>query len=99
MSNISIQGFSSVAMKKNSASTSSIVKKWKVSSNNVSAKEAEDRIFDNWITKKALALHIGMSIGFVNKYMKEGLPFRRRGRSVRFRVNEVEVWLQRRFAQ
>ncbi|WP_414699044.1 helix-turn-helix domain-containing protein [Oligoflexus sp.] len=86
-------------MKKNSTSPSSIVKKLKVISKNVSAYEAEDRIFDNWITKKDLAAHIGMSVSFVNKYMKDGLPFRRRGRSVRFRVLDVEEWLQRRFAQ
>ncbi len=86
-----------MVIKNNSTSTSSIVKKGKVFSDNVSA--SGDRIFDNWITKKDLAGHLGMSVSFVNKYMKEGLPFRRRGRSVRFRVIEVEEWLQRRFIQ
>lgn len=84
-----------MVVKKKSTSLSSIVNK----NLSVAACNAEDQFFDNWITKKLLASHLGMSISFVNKYMKEGLPFRRRGRSVRFRVNEVEVWLQRRFAQ
>ncbi len=82
---------------KNSLATSSLVKRRNVLSSSVSVKDAEDRIFDNWIMKKDLAAHIGMSVSFVNKYMKEGLPFRRRGRSVRFRVLDVEDWLQRRF--
>ncbi|WP_414699079.1 helix-turn-helix domain-containing protein [Oligoflexus sp.] len=88
-----------MSLKKKSTPISSIGKKSNVLSVYVSAKDARDRIFDNWITKKDLAESIGMSVSFVNKYMKEGLPYRRRGRSVRFRVLDVEEWLQRRFTQ
>jgi predicted DNA-binding transcriptional regulator AlpA len=88
-----------MSLKKKSTLNSSNSKKWEVLSGDVSAKNAGDRLFDNWITKKDLAARIGMSVSFVNKYMKEGLPYKRRGRSVRFRVLEVEEWLQRRFTQ
>jgi predicted DNA-binding transcriptional regulator AlpA len=84
-----------MVVKKNLKRMSSHKAKLNVSSGNF----AKDELFENWITKKLLASHIGMSISFVNKYMKEGLPYRRRGRSVRFRVFEVEDWLQRRFTQ
>ncbi len=86
-------------VKKKSTLVETIVKKNKSGSENSSAVSRAEQIFDNWITKKLLASHLGMSISFVNKYMKEGLPFRRRGRAVRFRVIEVEEWLQRRFNQ
>jgi predicted DNA-binding transcriptional regulator AlpA len=86
-------------VKKKSTSGKTIVKKKNSGSESSSAVSRVEQIFDNWITKKLLALHLGMSISFVNKYMKEGLPFRRRGRAVRFRVIEVEEWLQRRFIQ
>lgn len=85
-------------VKKNLERATSHGERLKVSSLNLGAGAARGEIFDNWITKKLLASHIGMSVSFVNKYMKEGLPFCRRGRSVRFRVRDVEEWLQRRFA-
>jgi predicted DNA-binding transcriptional regulator AlpA len=88
-----------MALKKKPTLIASNDQKRKVSFGNSAASVAEDKFFDNWITKKLLAIQIGMSISFVNKYMKEGLPFRRRGRAVRFRVIEVEEWLQRRFIQ
>jgi predicted DNA-binding transcriptional regulator AlpA len=86
-----------MVVKKKSTSLSALVNK-NVCVKSIVRSDAGDQFFDNWITKKLLASHLGMSISFVNKYMKEGLPFRRRGRSVRFRVSDVEEWLQRRFA-
>jgi predicted DNA-binding transcriptional regulator AlpA len=86
-------------VKKKSTLMVSIVKKKGLGSEDSAAVSHAEKIFDNWITKKLLASHLGMSLSFVNKYMKEGLPYRRRGRAVRFRVIEVEEWLQRRFIQ
>ncbi len=91
------RGLLNMTLKKKPSLIASNDEKRKVFSGNSAATVAEDKIFDNWITKKLLATQIGMSISFVNKYMKEGLPFRRRGRAVRFRVCEVEEWLHRRF--
>jgi hypothetical protein len=52
-------------------------------------------IFDNWITKQQLAEHLGMSTGFINKYMKLGLPCRHFGRAVRYRLGDVVMWIER----
>jgi excisionase family DNA binding protein len=52
-------------------------------------------LFDKWITKKQLADALGMSISFINKWMKYGLPCRRFGRAVRFRLYDVTAWLER----
>jgi hypothetical protein len=53
-------------------------------------------IFDNqWITKRQLAKALGMSISFINKYMKLGLPCQHFGRAVRFRFLDVVAWLER----
>jgi hypothetical protein len=53
-------------------------------------------LFENWITKKQLAQDLGMSVGFVNKCIPQGLPHAKFGRAVRFRLNVVQRWLQKR---
>jgi excisionase family DNA binding protein len=53
-------------------------------------------LFDNWITKKELAQHLGVSQSFINKLMaEEALPHLKVGRSVRFLLNNVYAWFER----
>lgn len=47
-----------------------------------------------WYDKKALAAYFGLSISFVEKRMAEGLPHAVIGRRTKFRVEEVEPWLE-----
>ena len=56
----------------------------------------DPRLFDNWINKQQLADYLGVSISFINKVMKQGLPCRHFGRAVRFRISDAETWLTRR---
>ena len=56
---------------------------------------ARQSLFDNWITKQQLADVLGMSVSFINKYMRRGLPCKHFGRAVRFRETDVVVWLER----
>lgn len=49
-----------------------------------------------WITKKELAHALGMSVSFIDKQMRLGLPKQRWGRkAVRFRLRDVVPWLER----
>ena len=56
----------------------------------------QNQLFENLITKKDLSRRIGMSISFINKYIPHGLPHKKFGRSIRFRLDEVIAWLERR---
>ena len=59
--------------------------------------KAEDLLFENLITKKKLSEKMSLSVSYVSQLMaEEGLPHFKIGRAVRFRVNEVAVWLQKR---
>lgn len=49
-----------------------------------------------WMTKADLAGHLQLSQSMISKLMTEGLPRRKIGRSVRFRLDLVEEWLSRR---
>lgn len=57
-------------------------------------------LFDNrilCITKQQLAQHLSCSVSYINKLMNEGeIPYKKVGRSVRFLVTEIEVWLRKR---
>jgi excisionase family DNA binding protein len=54
-------------------------------------------LFDKWVTKRQLAEHLAVSESFINKQMKQGgLPYIALGRSVRFSIQEVVAWLQKR---
>ncbi len=50
---------------------------------------------ESFVSKGALAAHLGMSERWVELRMKEGLPVHRFRRTVRFRISEVEQWLER----
>lgn len=54
------------------------------------------QLFENWVKKEQLAQHLACSPSYINKLMCEGLPRTKFGRAVRFRISEVEEWLQRR---
>lgn len=54
-------------------------------------------LFENLIGKKRLAESLAVSVSFVEKMMREeGLPHVKLGKAVRFRLSEVQAWLQRR---
>jgi hypothetical protein len=55
-----------------------------------------------WVTKETLRQHYKMGIRTINYAMTLGLPSHRLGRNVRFKMSEVQAWLEkngyRRFA-
>src|SRR5258705_6445715 len=55
-----------------------------------------------WVTKETLRQHYKMGIRTINYAMALGLPSHHLGRNVRFKMSEVQVWLEkngyRRFA-
>lgn len=54
------------------------------------------QLFENCITKKELAQHFKVSQGLINKLMtEECLPHIKIGRAVRFRLNDVYTWFER----
>jgi len=54
-------------------------------------------VFDNLVTRTELSEKLGLSESYISKLMSEGnLPYFKIGRSVRFRLTEVVVWLQTR---
>jgi excisionase family DNA binding protein len=56
-----------------------------------------ERIFENFLTKNALAEALSVSTSFIDKLMsKGGLPYYKLGRAVRFRLSEVASFLDRR---
>ena len=65
---------------------------------NDSAAKKAVRLFENWITKKQLAQMLGVSVSLVSRLMTEGLPYLKVSRAVRYRLSDVEAWLQRRYA-
>jgi hypothetical protein len=49
-----------------------------------------------WLTKAALASHLGCGVRFLEYRMAEGLPFALIAGRVKFKVSEVEPWLEQR---
>jgi excisionase family DNA binding protein len=48
---------------------------------------------ERWLTKEELAEILAVSTSWIDKRMaKDGLPYRKRGRAVRFRLSEVDEW-------
>lgn len=45
------------------------------------------------ITKKELAEHYNVSIATIDRLMKEGLPYTKIGKNVRFDLEKVKKWL------
>jgi excisionase family DNA binding protein len=52
--------------------------------------------FERALTVQELAEALGMSERWIAYRVREGMPSRRYGRARRFRLSEVEAWLQRR---
>lgn len=53
------------------------------------------RGIEPWVTKKALARHLGYSTRWIELRQRDGLPHRRhRNGHCRYRISEVEAWLQ-----
>lgn len=53
-------------------------------------------LFEKFLTKEQLAEHLGLSPSMVSKLMRQGLPYYKFGRAVRYRSGEVAAWLQKR---
>jgi len=50
----------------------------------------EHLLLGRWISKRDLASALGVSVSFINKYMRLGLPYQKFGRLVRFQRAEVD---------
>jgi hypothetical protein len=48
-----------------------------------------------WVTKRQVAAHFGFSTRWVELRIRDGLPSRMFGGRRRFRLSEVEAWLER----
>ncbi|NOT79316.1 MAG: helix-turn-helix domain-containing protein [Bacteriovoracaceae bacterium] len=49
------------------------------------------------VSKEALAVQLGISKSYINKLMSEGeIPYEKLGRTVRFRILDIEIWLNKR---
>ena len=46
-----------------------------------------------WVKTPELAAHLGVADRTIRRYMREGLPHRKLGRAVRFRLSAVDEWL------
>lgn len=51
---------------------------------------------ENFISKKELAKKLELTIGSINNYMKKGMPYHKLDYIVRFKLSEVEIWLEQR---
>ena len=49
-----------------------------------------------WFTKRQLAVHLGFSTRWVELRLREGMPSRLMGGCRRFRLSEVEEWIDAR---
>lgn len=56
---------------------------------------SQEELFEKCITKQQLASYLNMSIGFINKMMNEGMPYKKFGRAVRFWLQDVVKWFHR----
>ena len=45
------------------------------------------------LSKKDVTTYLDVSLGMVDKLMKEDLPYIKLGKSVRFRMNDIENYL------
>lgn len=54
------------------------------------------QVSEKWVRVRDVADHLGVSASWVNKAATVGtLPVYRVGRNLRFRISEVESWLQK----
>jgi predicted DNA-binding transcriptional regulator AlpA len=50
-----------------------------------------------WLSKRQVAEHLGFSVRWVELRVREGMPHQRWGSNrLRFRVSDVETWLEER---
>ncbi len=49
-----------------------------------------------WLSKKQIAAYFGYSVRWVEMMVREGMPCERIGSRLRFRISDVEPWVQRR---
>jgi hypothetical protein len=49
---------------------------------------------ERWLTKQELAHHLGCGVRFIEYRMTEGMPSALIAGRVKFRVSEVEPWLE-----
>ena len=49
-----------------------------------------------WLTKRQIADYLNYSVRWVELRVREGMPCQRFGSRLRFRVSEVEAWLEHR---
>ena len=48
-----------------------------------------------WVNVPTVAIHLGVSQSWVSKaVVEESIPVRRVGRSLRFRLSEIDEWLR-----
>ena len=47
-----------------------------------------------WVTKRALATHLGVSDRWIELQQRVGLPYLRMGAINRYSISEVEAWLR-----
>jgi excisionase family DNA binding protein len=54
------------------------------------------RDWEPWLSKRQLAVRLGYSTRWVELRVRDGMPSRMVGAQRRFRMSEVESWLERR---
>ena len=50
--------------------------------------------FEPWKDKRAVAAHFACSVRWIERRMEDGLPHRHIAGRAKFRVSEVELWLE-----
>ena len=48
----------------------------------------------NLLTKKEIATILCVSVSMIDKLMKTGLPYIKLGKSVRFELEKVKLWIE-----
>jgi excisionase family DNA binding protein len=51
-------------------------------------------VAESWLTKPQLAERLNVSVRWIDKQRTEGMPCHKWGGVVRFRLSEVERWLE-----
>ena len=54
---------------------------------------------ENLISKKELTSYLDVSLGMVDKLMKEDLPYIKIGKSVKFRINDIDNYIKKNHIQ
>lgn len=59
----------------------------------------DQTIPERWLSKRELAAHYSFSYRWVEEQTRKGMPSRRIGGQLRFRLSEVDPWLSDTYAQ